>query len=532
MVSLISTAAIERRDGGGHLFNGANRWAPDNHIVNQERQAAWAALGIKIAMLTQFLLHTDVQPSADGQFHLLVDIDPADPTKYTIRFEYPPAALTGGEITGATANNLPYGATPTVSLSGGLLTFGIPEGSPGTPGITSATATTLPSGAEPTAQVASGVLALGIPTGPQGAQGLQGIQGEPGPTGPTGATGPAGPKGDKGDTGEPGPQGSTGPQGPQGPKGDTGTTIELPPSTGQDEQDTCNISGFLAREIIKVCLSGLIEGRELAKARNDVIIDVIESLTGVKLAKTIPAGAGAVLVLLSEAVKGFVDALFLSDLPSLKAARDDSALWSDLACAIYCAVLPDRGINSANFARVQTAIAALTYAPNQAIISEFAAFVGRLGGEGLAAMSVSGIYAVYDCSGCGCNPEPTIWCYEWSGGLLPWVVSGQGTRSSGAHLAFGQNVTITDVQFDFTWNGVGGGDTSARAIWLADNYINRVLVDGNLSPRTAAWQGAPTIISGASVAVNTRLSPSGLVTITKIRLKGPGTNPFGTSNCT
>lgn len=77
----------------------------------------------------------------------------------------------------ASANPLPPGSDPTVSVDECSFTFGIPEGEPG----------------------------------PQGEEGPQGPQGEEGPQGDTGAQGPAG------------PQGATGAQGPQGEPGNDGT---------------------------------------------------------------------------------------------------------------------------------------------------------------------------------------------------------------------------------------------------------------------------------------------------------------------
>lgn len=92
-------------------------------------------------------------------------------------------------------------------------------------GITSVTVNTLDAGESATASVSGGVLTLGIPKGDKGETGAAGAQGPAGPAGPTGpkgdkgdpgTAGVAGPKGDKGDSG------AQGPVGPKGEKGDTG----------------------------------------------------------------------------------------------------------------------------------------------------------------------------------------------------------------------------------------------------------------------------------------------------------------------
>ncbi len=121
---------------------------------------------------------------------------------------------TGGQLTSGSslsASSLASGATPTVALSNGTITFGIPAGPTGPQGAKGATGATGATG----------------PTGPTGPQGPQGVKGATGPTGPTG---PQGPKGDKGDTGS---TGATGPTGPQGPKGNTGNTGPTGPTGPQ-----------------------------------------------------------------------------------------------------------------------------------------------------------------------------------------------------------------------------------------------------------------------------------------------------------
>lgn len=77
-------------------------------------------------------------------------------------------------------------------------------------GITSVTVNTLEAGESATASVSGGVLTLGIPKGDTGAAGAQG---------PAGPAGPAGPKGEKGATGLQGPAGAPGATGAAGAAG-------------------------------------------------------------------------------------------------------------------------------------------------------------------------------------------------------------------------------------------------------------------------------------------------------------------------
>jgi hypothetical protein len=161
-VSLIVTSAQERILGGGLLFQAANKWLPG--VANREWQETVALIGIKIAMLTQFILNSAVEPSSDGQYHLDVEIAADNPTHYTIRLRYPQGQ--GGGITSVTAIDLPAGSQPTASYNAetGALQLGIPRGANGQ-SVTSVTAVALPAGSQPTATYNSttGALQLGIP---------------------------------------------------------------------------------------------------------------------------------------------------------------------------------------------------------------------------------------------------------------------------------------------------------------------------------------------------------------------------------
>lgn len=77
-------------------------------------------------------------------------------------------------------------------------------------GITSVTVNTLNAGESATASVSGGVLTLGIPKGDKGDTGAAGPQGPAGPKGATGEQGPQGLTGPKGEKGDPGAQGPAG----------------------------------------------------------------------------------------------------------------------------------------------------------------------------------------------------------------------------------------------------------------------------------------------------------------------------------
>ena len=93
-------------------------------------------------------------------------------------------------------------------------------------GITSVSVSTLAAGSSATASVSGGVLTLGIPRGDKGETGAQGPKGDTGAQGPKGDPGAAGAKGDKGDPGAAGATGAKGDPGAQGPAGAAGLGVK------------------------------------------------------------------------------------------------------------------------------------------------------------------------------------------------------------------------------------------------------------------------------------------------------------------
>lgn len=91
-------------------------------------------------------------------------------------------------------------------------------------GITSVIVNTLNAGENATASVSGGVLTLGIPKGDKGDTGAAGAQG---PAGPAGLTGPKGETGAAGAPGAAGPAGAPGAAGAAGPAGLGVKTITL-----------------------------------------------------------------------------------------------------------------------------------------------------------------------------------------------------------------------------------------------------------------------------------------------------------------
>jgi hypothetical protein len=135
-----------------------------------------------------------------------------------------------------------------------------------------------------------------------------------------------------------------------------------------------------------------------------------------------------------------------------------------------------------------------------------------------------------DCSDCTACP----WCYEWTDFTdFTQLTTGQGTESTVLQLMFGFTVpNLTDLEFEWSWNGLGAGGTEAYAAWVGDFTADRVIFGTDIATLHASWHGTHSA-PGITAGINTSTGVGGAVSITKIRLKGNGDLPAftGGSEC-
>lgn len=364
-------------------------------------------------------------------------------------------------------------------------------------------------------------------TGPQGPQGIQGAQGPAGATGATGAQGPQGPQG---------PQGEQGPKGDKGDTGDSGGSVETPPDPETDFQ-ICGIANEIVETLFEAA-DAAIDEIEVQQGFDDdnvtlaiVIIGVMVSIATAGTATPLVIAAGVFGVATLESVdilRDYINALGIANSRAQLSVANKDAMRENL----YCLLKAD------TTHRISPELLASWHLQNYADAISAAEQIDKLcdvvGYERIEQRQLVGWYEESaECVSIDCNPEPEGWCYEWTGSLTGWNQGcyGQGTRSTCFNRSFGVQATVTEIAFDWDWNGVGQSGEAARAIWLDNDYQNRVAIDGNLAARTMTWQGSATI-SGAAVAVNTDAFNPGVLTITRILMRGTGENPFGEDNCT
>jgi len=330
-----------------------------------------------------------------------------------------------------------------------------------------------------------------------------------------------------------------GPEGPQGPQGPTGATGGFTPGTpiAQPGQTTpqlaCSIAGYLATQLIQSSLASVVSAISGAQT-------VLSFVTG--LVALIP-GVDVVFVAVTAAGSALFDVVFHGTLTDYEDALTDSTLWSDVACAIYDAIITDGYVTDANFPDILTNLAAISYA-HADVVTAIHDYVQDMGATGLEAVQIPGALAVVDCGGCG------TWCYEWdlTTSLGPWVpVVGRGTWVSGVGLVSqlisgvqsaecditpGSAINVTGCQI--TYINTAALNSRGAAISTVGSLGGVVHSNGDTtvypSPHVAALSAVEPAMTLGEVNLATAGS-GGTITILAVQLSGLGANPFGPDNC-
>lgn len=151
------------------------------------------------------------------------------------------------------------------------------------------------------------------------------------------------------------------------------------------------------------------------------------------------------------------------------------------------------------------------------------------------ATALTGEYVTWRVRGSG-QIGSNDWCYEWTSfGDWTQMTVGQGTWSSYLALAF-SSTTINSIECWYTWSGTTTGSADSENVFSSATTINsgtRIYFNNAAGVLDGYFiLSGERVLSGLTVGVNrTEPGGDGNVTITKIRLHGTGTNPFGSDNC-
>lgn len=365
--------------------------------------------------------------------------------------------------------------------------------------------------------------------------------------------GPKGDKGDKGDAGAPGSPGSTGatgPEGPQGPKGDKGDSgrdcgcgqVTDVPTTSGDR--ACSIAhGLMTWELGKVH-DGLIDAKGLIEGAA-IIADVVNHIL-----EAIPV-LGQIPAALIEAVKDFAT----KDMADILDQLGKESFAEGLRCKAYCILKPwnNRALTVDDMVTLMQgiqgwAIALPLSVPLLTLYGQtFALMIGAISPEEMLRRAL--IYVEQQYSDCAalcteCPDEPTGWCYTWdfltSAHSDVWSscisnsydygsiwTSGQGWQTTfGAPnysmimAVMPEGAQVTGIEATFA------DSTDTNAFGVRDTTNNAVTFTWHYSELPAGY--ATPLTGVAMLAIGIRSAGR----ITAVTLRGTGTNPFGTDNCT
>lgn len=315
------------------------------------------------------------------------------------------------------------------------------------------------------------------------------------------------------------------------------------PQLALTQQHACNIAGFLSNEIIQKTMSAVVA---YVGTANEQLLFAHALLNDIGFAFPITAAFGNAAYAFYQDVVGQL-------LSQVEAARDDPTLWADVTCAIFQAIKNDGYVTASNFAAVGVNLHAMSYSPSW-VPNALGNYWGNLGLNNIQSLQNVGALDDVDCSGCA-----NTWCHEWNflvsdGGWVnfsgaytsPWV-SGSGWQS------FNQTTPTTDHVINII-KSLGMAVTINRwAVYVydADGYTpipgSSRAIAGSLGGTT---QGATTFpnlaytpytlldYSFSNMSVDTLEfawigdGHTGVAYVGKIRIYGPGLNPFGADNCT
>lgn len=306
--------------------------------------------------------------------------------------------------------------------------------------------------------------------------------------------------------------------------------IGLPPNPDDQSpaQLACSISSYLAQEVVLASMSQAvtaIQDNLTLLAFGSSVVSLIPEFV------LVTAGYDAV-----ASIYGVIAEGTLSDYES---ALSDAALWQDVACAIFDAILTDGYVTPGNFSSVLSALSGITYS-HPDVVSAITSYVSALGPTGLAQLSQrAGLVTGAACASCAGN-----WCFTWGNGYADFSVGWSawsgfasyepaGNKWVGVPTGLGDYhlyvVATIDPAIVINSLGIGDGGLSGQTnvIRLYSGGVGGTVVlnTGNSGNWTGSVTGADTILIGLESSPNFSLFT--------MRITGPGAgdNPFGDDNC-
>lgn len=314
----------------------------------------------------------------------------------------------------------------------------------------------------------------------------------------------------------------------------------IPPTPpGQTvNQHACNLSGYIASEIIK-------------KAITDAVTAFNNTLTAIHYANDIMASLAFAFPITSLAFQAFTDlyALYNSGtIGDFTFAETDPALWSSVTCAIYNAIKNVGYINSANLPAVISNVCGLVYV-HPDVISAICGFLTTVGLTNIQAMQTAGAYDEVDCTSCG------TWCwqFDFTLGMQGWSILSSGGTAEGSWVAgvgfrtvtFGgqavlaiqyslpQPMTLTHLNLTFT-SDCAASSPGERFHRLRSSGVTvaQYFIDPAIEPAPVHSSSGPISVFCDTIILVMECDALGNIIVPNYQIQGNGPNPFGVDNCT
>jgi len=350
---------------------------------------------------------------------------------------------------------------------------------------------------------------------------VPGPQGDPGEQGPMGEQGPVG------------PQGIQGPAGPQGPKGDSGDGVAPAPSadTSAGDDSYCGVATYLV-DYTDAIFQDAIDHVTLGED----VLQVVEIL--------IPAfGWGGVLF---EVVVGVIDAIISIGASAARASINTSVL-EDMQCTLYCKL---KAAGAADVATVRAWIdEQYAIAPPNIALRNWLLLLDALTDAALGTRIFIGSKAPSaECASlCECPSDEWCYVFDFATGQNGFTaLGGFGSYSggkwngiAGAHynqLTIGRSIptcTITSLKIEGSYTNPLPAANNVYSLKVQTYTVPTDIIQqwsisasGNY---VKEWTGNLSI---SYLTVGGYNNAGGAAhSISRVTLRGTGTNPFGTDNC-
>lgn len=301
------------------------------------------------------------------------------------------------------------------------------------------------------------------------------------------------------------------------------TSIQFPPMPGADgDAKRCNAAWAAAKVI-----------------EDDIIQKFAETEVGITIFGVIVAAIALYLSAgaLTPLVMAIVGAAMQAGSAAIQAAFT-AQVWEDFRCILYCNMGDDASFTVEQWQAVKIDING-TFTGIVATLLD--GTVNAFGSVGMTNAARSNRASGTGCDTCPCE---AVWCYEFdfltvdggfanvSGSNYGNWVSGQGWVSETVPGSGGQSIwikrdfvsVITRVEIDVTWTNTTGRNIQVNT---QDTALISDVGGAPLS-HTFTWDG---LRSATQLVLNPSGGTGNVVRITRLLVRGEGTNPFGADNC-